>query len=66
MGKEARCAIRVNGPVTESAVREAMRATALVELKVVAFSATHTAVKWAIPKAARARTASSVAVHEGG
>jgi len=43
-------------PVSESAVREAMRTTGLVELKVVGFSPTHTAVKWVIPKAARAKS----------
>jgi hypothetical protein len=40
-------------PVSEGSVREAMRSTSLVELKVVGFSATHTAVKWVIPKSAR-------------
>jgi hypothetical protein len=43
-----------NAPVPESVVREALRATGLVELKVVGFSPTHTAVKWMIPRSARA------------
>jgi hypothetical protein len=45
-----------SAPVSESAVRVTMQSTGLVELKVVGFSATHTAVKWVIPKAARAKT----------
>jgi hypothetical protein len=39
--------------VTEGAVREAIRSAGLVDTKIVAFSATHTATKAVIPLAAR-------------
>jgi len=40
-------------PLTERTVRDAFLATGLVDVKVVSFSPTHTAVKVVIPKAAR-------------
>lgn len=45
-------------PVTETDTRKAGLAAGLVEVKVAAFSATHTAVKFVIPVARRSRVAS--------
>jgi hypothetical protein len=42
-----------DAPVAEQAVRDAAKAAGLVDVKVVGFSATHTAEKYVIPKRLR-------------